>query len=110
MPNLKIFADQALGVETTAALRARLPALRTLVCKQLNVPIPLAQLAIVTVFGMGDQAQMAVEMQILPKAERTAEKIEETCSLVRSMLQEIANVAVAFRVTIVDPQAYFVFR
>lgn len=110
MPNLKIFVDQALGPETLMALHDALPALRTMLCELLNVPIPLAQLAIVPVLGLSDQAQLAVEMQILPKAERTQDQIAETCVMLRRRLQEIADLKIAVRVTVVDPQAYFVYR
>ncbi|WP_066553492.1 hypothetical protein [Croceicoccus bisphenolivorans] len=110
MPNMKIFADQAMGTETIKALHAALPAMRALLCDRLAVPLDLAQLAIVPVSGLADQAQFAVEMQILPKPERTRESIVAACEELRMVLRGIADVKVAVRVTTVDPVNYLVMR
>lgn len=110
MPNLKIFVDQSVGAETTERLHAVLPSLRELMCRQLDVPIALAQFALVPVLGLDDQAQLAVEMQILPKPERTREHLVSTCEALREALRAVADVKTAIRVTTVDPANYLVMR
>lgn len=110
MPNLKIFLDESVGGEVRQQLHAGLPKLRDLMCRELNVDIPLAQFVIVPVLGLPDQAQFSVEMQILPKAERTREHLVRTCEVLREALCEIADVKIAIRVTTVDAANYLVIR
>lgn len=110
MPNLKIFADDSIDSATTERLRQALPALRTQLCRELDVPLPLAQLAIVPVIGIGDQAALAVEIQILPKPERTRDHLIATCEGLREALRAIADVKIAIRVTTMDPANYLVIR
>jgi hypothetical protein len=110
MPNLKIFVDESLGAEASERLHAALPSLRELMCRQLGVDIPLAQFVLVPVLGLGDQAQLAVEMQILPKPDRTREHLVSTCEALRDALRAVADVKTAIRVTTVDPANYLVMR
>jgi hypothetical protein len=110
MPNLKIFADESIGAEGRSKLVAALPALREFLCRELTVDIPLAQLAVVPVFGLSDQALLAVEMQILPKPERTREHLLATCGALRDKLRALVDVKTAIRVTTVDPANYIVVR
>lgn len=110
MPNLKIFVDEAVGSDVKSRLHAALPALRDLMCRELHVDIPLAQFVLVPVLGIPDQAQFAVEMQILPKAERTREHLVRTCGALQEALRAIADVKIAIRVTTVDPANYLVIR
>lgn len=110
MPNLKMFVGDAVDDVSRARLHADLPRLRDLLCKMLWVDIPLAQFAIVPVLGIADQAQIAIEIQILPKAERTREHILSMCELLRHEVQKSAGVKVAVRVTTVDPATHVVFR
>lgn len=110
MPNLKIFIDEAVGEEAKGRLHAALPALRDLMCRELHVDIPLAQFVLVPVLGIPDQAQLAVEMQILPKIERTREHLIRTCAALQEALRAIADVKIAIRVTTVDPLNYLVIR
>jgi hypothetical protein len=110
MPNLKIFADEAIGADGIARLHAALPELRELMCERLGVDLALAQFGIVRVLGFPDQAQLAVEMQVLPKPERTREQLAATCEVLREALGRIAAVKIAIRVTTVDPASYLVMR
>ena len=110
MPNLKIFVDEAIGTEAKGRLLAALPSLRDMLCRELNVDVPLAQFALVPVLGLGDQARLAVEMQILPKPERTREHLVSTCEALRQALLAVVNVKTAIRVTTVDPANYLVIR
>lgn len=110
MPNLKIFIDESIGTEAKARLHAALPSLRDLLCRELDVGIPLAQFALVPVLGLSDQAQLAVEMQILPKPERTREHLVSVCEAFREALRAAVDVKTAIRVTTVDPANYLVMR
>lgn len=110
MPNLKIFVDEAVGADAKERLHAALPALRDMMCRELHVDIPLAQFVLVPVLGLPDQAQFAVEMQILPKAERTRDHLVRTCEALREALRAVADVRIAVRVTTVDPANYLVIR
>jgi hypothetical protein len=110
MPNLKIISDEALGPDTAQRLEAALPQLRDLVCTKLDVSIPMAQFVIVPVRGLSDQARLAVEMQILPKAHRTRDHLLATCEELREALRTVADVKIAIRVTTVDPDNYLVIR
>jgi hypothetical protein len=110
MPNLKIFVDEAIGLQARARLHAALPSLRDLLCRKLDVDLALAQFALVPVLGLSDQAQLAVEMQILPKPQRTREHLVATCELLRDTLRAIVDVKTAIRVTTVDPENYLVLR
>jgi hypothetical protein len=110
MPNLKIFVDESIGPEGQSRLMAALPALRKFLCQELDVDTPLAQLAIVPVFGLSDQALLAVEMQILPKPDRTREHLLATCQVLCDKLRALVDVKTAIRVTTVDPANYLVVR
>lgn len=110
MPNLKIFVDDSLGSEARDRLHAALPSLRELICRELQVDIPLAQLALVPVMGLPDQALLAVEMQVLPKPDRTREHLVSACDAFRAALQAVVDAKTAIRVTAVDPAKYLVLR
>lgn len=110
MPNLKIFVDEAIGAEAISRLHAALPSLRELMCVRLDVDLALAQFVLVPVLGLPDQAQLAVEMQVLPKPERTREQLAATCEVLREALGRIAAVDIAIRVTTLDPANYLVMR
>jgi hypothetical protein len=110
MPNLKIFVDESVGAEGRSRLVAALPSLREFLCRELDVDTPLAQLAIVPVLGLSDQALLAVEMQILPKPNRTREHLLATCQTLADMLRALVDVKTAIRVTTVDPANYLVVR
>lgn len=110
MPNLKIFADTALGPDAIKRIEGELPGLRDLICRELNVDIELAQLAIVEVRGLPDQAMLAVEMQVMPKPDRTREHLVATCERFRAALRQLIDVKIAIRVTTIDPENYLVMR
>lgn len=110
MPNLKIFADESVGPEAMARLTGSLPALRAFLCEQLWVDPALAQLAVVPVRGLDDQALLAVEMQILPGPQRTREHLTATGEELRDRLRALVDAKVAIRVTTVDPVNYLVMR
>lgn len=110
MPNLKIFVDESIGAEGKSRLLGALPAMREFLCRELEVDPSLAQLAIVPVFGLSDQALLAVEIQILPKPQRTREHLHSTCETLRDTLRALVDVKTAIRVTIVDPANYIVMR
>lgn len=110
MPNLKIFADETIGTEAMDRLHAALPALRDLMCDRLDVALPFAQFVLVSVRGLDDQALLAVEIQVLPKPERTREHLLASCAALREALRTVIDVKTAVRVTTVDPANYLVVR
>ena len=110
MPNLKIFVDQSLGAQATSCLAEALPGIREFLCRELAVEPALAQLAIVPVNGIGDQALLSVEMQILPGARRTREVLIATGEALSVKLRAVVAAKVAIRITTVDPANYIVMR
>lgn len=110
MPNLKIFVDEAVGSEAKARLHAALPSLRELMCRRLEVEFALAQFVLVPVLGLPDQAQLAVEMQVLPKPKRTRDQLASVCEALREALRGLVATNIAVRVTTVDPDNYLVIR
>ena len=110
MPILKIFADEAIGFEGTSKLVATLPSLRNLLCRGFDVDISICQCTVIPVHGLRDQALLAVEIQILPKPERTREMIIGVCNRLREALLEAVQEKAAVRVTTLDPATYVVVR
>jgi hypothetical protein len=110
MPNLKIFVDEALGAKAQVCLHAALPQLREMICRRLDVELALTQCVLVPVVGLPDQAQLAVEIQILPKPGRSHEQLIATGKDLRNFLREVVPVTSAVRMTTVDPDNYLVIR
>jgi hypothetical protein len=110
MPNLKLFCDDELSPDILQGLREALPALRGVVCLGLDVDPALAQLALIQMSGLSDQALIAVEMQIAPAPARTCERLTSVCEEMKHVLAAVADVKIAFRVTTVDPANYLVLR
>jgi len=110
LPLLKIYVDEAMGPEQTDRLAAALPALRELVCRELKVDASICQFSIITVRGLSDQAQLTVEIQLLPKSERSRDLLLDVCGRVREALLEATQERAAIRVNTVDPVTYITMR
>jgi len=110
LPNLKIYVEEAVWAEQTDRLLAALPPLREMLCREFSVDSSLCQLAILPVRGLPDQAQVSVEIQILPKPDRTRELIWSVCSQLRSQLKEVTGTLTAVRATALDPATYIALR
>jgi len=110
LPLLKIYVDENVGAEPRAKLSAALPALRELLCRELKVDASLCQFSIITVQGLRDQAQLSIEMQLLPKPERDREALLPVCDQVRQALLDVTQERAAVRVSMLDPETYIAVR
>lgn len=110
MPLLKIYVDESVETDKKSKLIVFLPSLRDQLCKTLNVESQACQFSIIAVHGLPDQAQLSVEISLLPKADRTRAFILSVCNQIRDVLQEKFQEKVAVRVVQLDPETYVVLR
>lgn len=111
MPNVKLFADEALVQRHGGSLKAILPELRALLCRDLAVSEPACQVALMTVVGLAGQPQINVEMQILPKDSRTPEALRANAERIRALISPAAGGAeVAVRVSTLDAETYVALK
>lgn len=111
MPNLKLFADDRLMREQGAALRAALPELRALLCRDLAVGPAACQIALLAVAGLPGQPPVNVEMQIMPGEDRTPDAIHTLARRIRVLLSPcIGGSDVAVRISLLDAQSYMALK
>ncbi|AVH45389.1 hypothetical protein [Agrobacterium tumefaciens] len=110
MPNMKIYIDADRNSEAVAAVRNVLRPLRVMLCRELDVGVTACQFAVVNVFGLGDQAQVNVEILILPRPERTRDRIIEVCTLIRAMVADATGLQVVVRSSFLDPETYVAMK
>lgn len=110
MPNVKVHVDHAVWAERSGDILASLIPIRNMLCADYRVDASYCQFAVFPVFGPEDQTQVSVEIQILPKPERTSELIKDSCQRLQAMLAEAAGVHTAVRATQLDPGTYLALR
>lgn len=111
MPIVKIHVDDAVHAARAAQLRAALPPLRDLLCRELGAGPEACQLALIPVGGLPDQPALNVELSILPRAERTPDRIRALAGAMRQMMSDAAGGAqTAVRVSQLDPETYLALR
>jgi hypothetical protein len=111
MPNLKIYADENVHAARAAELKAALPPLRDLLCRDLSVGPEACQLALVPVAGLPDQPLVNVELLILPRPDRTPERVRAVASAIRDLIAEAAGGAhAAVRISQLDPETYIALK
>ena len=110
MPNLKIHIDQSLLEQVEGPIAALLAPLRGLLCQSLAVTPAACQLAVIAVRGLPDQPLVNVELAILPRPERTREKVTATCAAIQAMVAEAAGTHVAVRCSQLDPATYVALK
>lgn len=110
MPLVKIFVDDGVAKEAVPRLCAGLPDLRLLICNLMKVDLALCQISIVPCFGLPDQAQVSVEVNLLRHPDRTKGAVQEACSLFRDAIQRMSSVASAVRANMMDGANYVVIR
>lgn len=110
MPNVKIYVEEGLFAERRAALTDALLPIRDMLCDQFNVDISACQFAVMPVVAMADLPLLNVEIFILPRPERTREKVLSVCQALRRMLEAAAGVHVAIRVSHLDPETYLALK
>jgi hypothetical protein len=110
MPNVKIFVDDSLYPAVRVPLVAALGPIRDMLCRELAVDVPACQFAVMAVGGMADLPRVNIEMAILPRPERTRDRILAVCADLRNMVQAATGTHVAVRVTSLDPETYIALK
>lgn len=110
MPNVKIFVDHSLYPTVNMALATALGPIREMLCQELAVEVPACQFAVMAVGGMADLPLVNVEMAIMPRPERTRERLLAVCASLRSMVGHATGTHVAVRMTALDPETYIALK
>jgi hypothetical protein len=110
MPNVKIHIEEALLVPCQSALVADLQGLREVLCRELSVGHAACQLAILPVLGLDGQPPVNVELFILPKPDRTREKLLALAGMIRARLEPITGASVAVRIAQLDAATYVALK
>lgn len=110
MPNIKIFVDET----EYSALRRDLPALltglRDLLCAAFAVDARACQLAVIPVLGLPDQPAINVELNILPRPERTRAAITAAATHLRDAIGTATGRHVAVRIALLDAEGYVALK
>ena len=110
MPNLKIFVDEALFPACRAELAGVLLPLRDLLCRELGVPVGACQFSVLSVMSLPDMPRVNVEVHILPKSDRTRERLLSLCGKLRELVGAATGAPVAVRLTTLDPACYIALK
>lgn len=110
MPNLKIFVDHSLYPTVRAPLERALGPIRDMLCADLDVPAPACQVAVMPVLAMPDLPRVNVEIQILPRPERTREMVTAVCIRLRGLVEAATQTHVAVRASALDPETYIALK
>ena len=111
MPNVKLYVEEAILAAHKPALVAALRPLRDLLCAELSVPPAACQVVIVPVAGLADQPPINVELALLPRPERTRDKLMALAATIRADLAAPSGgAAVAVRISALDPQTYIALK
>lgn len=110
MPNVKIYVDESLYPGLRAPLAQMLGPLRDLLCRELAVDVPACQFAVLPVGAMPDLPRVNVEMAVLPRPERTRDKMIAVCTDLRGMIEAVVQTHVSVRVTALDPETYIALK
>ncbi len=110
MPNVKIFVEEALFSECGGALRDALLPMRDLLCDGFKVDIAACQFAVLPAMAMRDLPLVNVEMQLLPKADRTRDAVLAVCQSLRGLIETATGAHTAIRVSFLDPVTYIALK
>lgn len=110
MPNVKIFVEEALYAQRVGALRDALLPIRDLLCDGFKVDLAACQFAVVPALAMPDLPLVNVEMQLLPKADRTREAVLAVCQNLRGLVEAATGTHTAIRVSFLDPATYIALK
>lgn len=110
MPNVKIYVDDTLYPQCRERMVAALSPLRDLLCRGFEVEVPACQFALMPVAAMPDLPRVNVEMAILPRPERTRERVMAIGQEVRDLLEVASGTHVAIRVMALDPETYVAMK
>lgn len=110
MPNVKIFVEQALYADRNGALKDALLPIRSLLCDGFKVDIAACQFAVQPVMAMPDLPLVNVEMQILPRPDRTRDAVLAVCQSVRGLVEAATGTHTAIRVSFLDAATYIALK
>jgi hypothetical protein len=81
-----------------------------MLCRDLLVDVPACQFAVIPVCAMPDLPRVNVEMQIMPRSERSRDVVLAVCANLRRMIQAATDTHVAIRVIALDPETYIALK
>lgn len=110
MPNVKLFMDQAVLRRHDAIIDALLLDLRRAICSLLGVADEACHIAVVAVRSLPDQPAVNLEIHILPKPERTRDRLETLCRTLRDTVQAALSERTAVRCALLDPVTYIALK
>ncbi len=110
MPNLKIYVDEMIYPACRDRFPAALVPILDMLCNDLTVDRPACQVAVIPVLAMPDLPPVNVELQIMPRADRTRAVLLEVCVRLREMVGAATGTHVAIRVTMLDPETYIALK
>jgi hypothetical protein len=110
MPNVKIYVDDTLLPACRDRLLGSLRQLCDRLCEELSVDRAACQFAVISVSAMPELPRVNVEMQILPRPERTRDRLVSVCGMMRDMIGDATGTHVAVRMTALDPETYITLK
>jgi len=110
VPNLKVHVDKDAWNTHAGDITNKLLTLRDLVCMGLKADISACQIAVIPFGGIDGQAEVAIEVDYLPKPGRTREMVSQVCMQIKTLMVDATGCRVAVRATAVDPETYIVVR
>ncbi|WP_416358114.1 hypothetical protein ACLNGM_09430 [Aureimonas phyllosphaerae] len=110
MPNLKIFVDETIFPDCRTALDRELESIRSMLCRELGVEVAACQFAVLPVMALPDQPSVNVEMQIMPKPDRTRERLVGLAETLRDAVGYATHAPVAVRISTLDPSGYVTLK
>ncbi len=110
MPNVKIYVDEVIYPACRDRLSAALGPIRDMLCQDLSVDRPACQIAVMPVLAMPDLPRVNVEIQIMPRPERTPAALRTLCEKLRDRVGTATGSHVAIRLMMLDPGTYIALK
>lgn len=110
MPNVKIYVDDTIYEGCRNRLTGVLGPIRDMLCAALTVDAAACQFAVIPVLAMPDLPPVNVELAIMPRPDRTRERLLAVSGKLREMVGGATGKHVAIRVTTLDPQTYIALK
>lgn len=110
MPNVKIYVDETIYPACRDGVSAVLGSIVDMLCKDLIVARPACQIAVLPALVLADLPRVNVEIQIMPRPERTRAALLAVCGKLREILGNATGSHVAIRVTTLDPETYIALK
>ncbi|WP_172331738.1 hypothetical protein [Mangrovicoccus sp. HB161399] len=111
MPNVKLLVEDSLWSDRGEAIRACLLPMREMLCAELDVPVAACQIAAIPFAGIPDQPQVNLELLILPRPDRTREKLTALGEKLRSHYASATGGApMAVRFAELVPETYVALK